>query len=994
MNEKIRSCIQIEDKKNPLTDEQIAKKLGIKREQVTALRRKENLPDSRERRKPYLLKDIGELLKNNPNIKESALISKINGSGYEVSRFLIRQYTKEILMQPGQSNKDTTSKQKEKVLSSGFVAQTKTQEDPFSHMIGHDQSLKSVIMQAKASVFYPPRGLHTMIYGEPGVGKSDLAESMYNCSKLSGMIAETAPFVAFNCADYANNHQLLMAQLFGYAKGAFTGAEKDREGLVEKANGGVLFLDEVHRLGPEGQEQLFYLIDKGSFRRLGETNSNRKASLQILMATTENPDSTLLLTFRRRIPMMIELPPLCARPLKERFELIVNLFSREATRTNTLMEVDSEVIRALLLYECPGNIGQLWSDIQVSCARGFLDRMVTQTDLIKISVDDLPQHTRKGLLKIRNRGEVENFAHGNLEISPGNLIRKPLFKEDLYSLSSEIYPYIENRYTQLQQQGMTDEIINSYIGGELDSRFKKVIQNINRNSRSLMKTDLVNIVGIEIVDLVEKMLKIAEQRLHVSSDTLFYSIAIHLKTSIDRIKQGKVILNPRTMQIKEEHKEEFETSKLMVALAEEILKIKFPESEVGFMAMCILTLSNQEETEEEGRVGIVLISHGHVASGMSEVANRLLGVSHAKSVEMSLDESPEDALDRVIDAVTNADEGKGVVLLVDMGSLVTFGEIVTQKTGIITRVIVRTDTVLVIDAVRRAIIPGMDIDQLVSVLEENPKYITRLSQKGIPYNNLNPKVILTVCITGEGSAMKVKELLKNLLPDLSEKLEIIPIGAMSGNTKEIIASIRKSKDVIAVVGTINPNISDLPFIFIESILRGPGINQLRNLVDFTASSIVADIASTDGIGKKPGTNLNELFLPSLTVFDLDGSTKEEVIKKIGNFMQERKVVINGFTENVLEREKVASTFIGFHSAIPHADPRYVKKPVIAFAKLKNEVLWDAYPVRFIFMLALPEDGQEFVTQFYKLLKSDGFEDAMAKIESGQQLVEFVQNKVK
>ena len=108
--------------------------------------------------------------------------------------------------------------------------------------------------------------------------------------------------------------------------GSFTGAVADKAGLVELADGGILFLDEVHRLGPEGQEQLFCLIDKGQFRRLGETSSKRSARVLIIAATTESLESALLPTFRRRIPMTIELPTLAQRPPKERSELIYHLF--------------------------------------------------------------------------------------------------------------------------------------------------------------------------------------------------------------------------------------------------------------------------------------------------------------------------------------------------------------------------------------------------------------------------------------------------------------------------------------------------------------------------------------------------------------------------------------------------------------------------------------------------------------------------------------------
>lgn len=112
--------------------------------------------------------------------------------------------------------------------------------------------------------------------GGSGVGKSELAECMYEFSVLSGVKSKDAPFIVFNCADYAENPNLLIAQLFGVIKGAYTGANSDKEGLVEKANGGILFLDEIHRLPSEGQEILFYLIDKGKYRRLVKLMLNEK----------------------------------------------------------------------------------------------------------------------------------------------------------------------------------------------------------------------------------------------------------------------------------------------------------------------------------------------------------------------------------------------------------------------------------------------------------------------------------------------------------------------------------------------------------------------------------------------------------------------------------------------------------------------------------------------------------------------------------------------
>ena len=166
-------------------------------------------------------------------------------------------------------------------------------------MIGYNGSLEYQIQVASAAVSYPPNGIHTLIIGKTGVGKSMLAAEMARYLEQERGCPQ--PFVTFNCAEYADNPQLLLAQLFGYVRGAFTGAEKNKRGLVEEADGGILFLDEIHRLPPTGQEMLFTLIDNGSYRRLGDSET-RSASLMIIGATTEDPSAFLLSTFKRRIP--------------------------------------------------------------------------------------------------------------------------------------------------------------------------------------------------------------------------------------------------------------------------------------------------------------------------------------------------------------------------------------------------------------------------------------------------------------------------------------------------------------------------------------------------------------------------------------------------------------------------------------------------------------------------------------------------------------------
>lgn len=124
--------------------------------------------------------------------------------------------------------------------------------------------------------------------------------------------------------------------------------------------------------------------------------------------------------------------------------------------------------------------------------------------------------------------------------------------------------------------------------------------------------------------------------------------------------------------------------KIKVSL-EEKLSISIPEDEVAYLAMLLYAA---KAGKSQGNIGVLVIAHGHAAaSTMAQVANVLLGVNHARSLDMPLDEKVEVILARAVEEVRSIDRGKGVLLLVDMGSLVTFSQIITEKTGIPTRVV-------------------------------------------------------------------------------------------------------------------------------------------------------------------------------------------------------------------------------------------------------------------------------------------------------------------
>lgn len=699
-------------------------------------------------------------------------------------------------------------------------------------IIGADFSLKVSVQQAKAAMLYPPRGLHTLILGETGVGKSMFAELMYEFSKESKIVEENAPFIRFNCADYADNPQLLISQIFGVKKGAYTGADYDREGLLKKAHGGILFLDEVHRLPPQGQEMLFTFIDKGSFRPLGETEKMVEVEVQIIAATTEYSQSALLKTFVRRIPMVIELPPLRERSLIERYYLLVDFIKAESKRLNKSIYVDKSALTSYLLYDCPNNIGQLKSDFQLACAKAFLKYKTKNIGHILIEQEDLQQQVKKGLMRIqdyrkeineilKNKGDILRFNYNE----QGNINNEVITLEN--SENNEIfYDIIEKKLSLLKAQGLLEKEINQILNIDIESYFSKYM---SRLPEKFPKDQLYKFVNMEIGDVVEKILSIAEGRLNKTfGEKVYIGLAIHLQGSLDRIKNGNKIYNPKLNFIRINYSDEFLTAMELAKIIENKFSIEIPLDEIGYLAMFLASDLYEAEIKKESKVGILVIMHGDsTASSMVRVANSLIGEEYTEYLDMPLTMKAEKMYDIAKNKVIEIDKGKGVLLLVDMGSLTNFGEMISEETGINIKTIDMVSTPMVIEACSKALL-GRELQSIYKSCLELSRY--RIETRT---NNYSKKkfLIITACFTGEGSAETLKQIISQNFTK-AYNIEIIALNILDRNDfLTHVESLSEEYKIIALVGTVNMFIENIPFISAPDILSGEGVNKISKLIE-------------------------------------------------------------------------------------------------------------------------------------------------------------------
>ncbi|KIE47263.1 hypothetical protein U732_1368 [Clostridium argentinense CDC 2741] len=774
--------------------------------------------------KDKILQTVSILQKKMPKGVSAFDVSKIlNLDRANVSRYLNKLYSEKKLEKI--QGRPVLYKTLEENIT---IFQENQNSNGLDSIIGAQNSLQIAIQQAKAAILYPPRGLHTLLLGETGVGKSLFAELMYKFSVESGMLSFEAPFIHFNCADYADNPQLLIAYIFGVKKGAYTGADKDREGLLKKADGGVIFLDEVHRLPPHGQEILFTFIDKGHFRPLGETERIEKALVQIIAATTENPQSHLLKTFTRRIPMIITLPSLMSRGMKERYRLIELFIKDESKRLGKSIYINRNSLESFLLYDCPNNIGQLKSDIQLACAKAFLNYKSQRKNYIIITQEDLPSYVKKGILKIKdNREKIDNILKNTGDILKFYYKEEELKKlEESHEEKGDFYDDIERKLENLKASGIQDSEINQILNIDIESHFKKHIGYI---ASKVKREEIINIVGEKIVNTVDYILTFAQNKLYREyDDNLYFALALHLNGSIKRIQNGNKIYNPKLNFIRAKYDEEFLIAMEMAKIIDNTFHIETPLDEIGYIAMFLAANSFELENEDKGKVAVLVIFHGNsTASSMVQAANELVGINHGVAIDMPLSMNAEEAYQLAKKKVKEINKGRGVLLLVDMGSLVNFGDMIYEETGIVVKTIDKASTPIVIEGLRKAVL-GRDLIEVYQSCKEN-NYFTR---GVIRKTNIKKKnIIITACFTGDGAAERLKRVIYEKLSNL-EDIEIIPMNII--NRREFLSSIdyyRENYNILAIVGTVRIYIDDIQFISAKELLIDSGINTLKEIIE-------------------------------------------------------------------------------------------------------------------------------------------------------------------
>lgn len=659
-------------------------------------------------------------------------------------------------------------------------------------------SLRDSVEQAKAAILYPPKGMNCLILGGTGVGKSMFASLMHNYALEMKVKTENSPFIVFNCADYTNNPQLLTSQLFGVKKGAYTGAEADKTGLIEQAHGGILFLDEIHRLPPEGQEALFIFLDSGTFRRIGDSES-RTSDVLIISATTEDPNSALLNTFTRRIPIVINIPSLKERTLDERLFLIKSFFKYESIRLDKEIYVSLNSLRALLSYDCPNNIGQLKSDVQLLCAKAYSEFLTNLKPDVRIHSKVLPAYIKEGLYKEKEHRVLWNKLMSEeieyFRFTGSNEDTNMIFNNS----DNTIYDFIENKLEKLKSLDISDIDIENILEKDIAKHFNK---NNSEVSEEINRKNLLTIIDEYILNCFDKIIAHVLQRLTITFDNnLYTAFALHINTLVNRINNDKIIINTNLNKIKDLYPLEFSIALEIKEIIENYIDKSIPIDEAGYLTLFLIQDNSFNDVSHD-KVRIILIAHGEsTATSMADVSNRLLGENYVIPINAPIDVAPSTVLESLKIGIKENPTSAGYLLLVDMGSLTTFADAIRTEFNVEIKVISLVSTLHVLEAARKALL-GTSLDEIYNDVLMVNSYVEIHKNLNNKQVNENKVLIVTACLTGEGAAIAIKNFLTSNLRINNDYFEITCLNCLDKKFfKQKILNLQKENEILFIVSS-------------------------------------------------------------------------------------------------------------------------------------------------------------------------------------------------
>ena len=623
--------------------------------------------------------------------------------------------------------------------------------DPLNEIIGSNGSLKDIIVNAKSAVSYPPNGINCLIYGNQGVGKTYLANRMYEyaCMRKESKL----PFATMYCQNYLDDPKQFTDELLGYKK------RNGREivpGIFERCKGGMILIEQIELLPPSSRNMLLSIIAKKAYTPTGSLLNIPLECMIIITAETDLSDPALK-DVLSTIPIQLELKDVEKRGIYEKIELILNSFQIEAKRINADIKVKKDIICCFAQAKYNQNIIEMNNEIQLACGKAYFNNTNSSANTIFLTFRDL---SIKMLSLTESKMNLNSNILNLLSCIPSDYLE---FNADGSSTAASIFHNAPTIYSEHRFNQFIDEF--SYDVNNLDNIDNYILDNISvlkncpKNQLFALKKN-INPVIYEIV------LKKVSERVKFNSLNknyhLLYGILLHITNQVNLITKDSNYYSSNNKDDKKSrtsviYPDEYSLACDIYSSIGEVYNFVPLNREIDFLASYIFIIN---QWANNVNVGVLLIMHGEsIATQMMDYIRQTVdGDFYIDAIDFNSEMQLNDCLELSCLKCSELNKGAGVVILCDFEPLTSVGDYVYQETRILTKTISNVSLSKVINVVEKSksqfnnLLSFDTIDSIESVkrlsLTSNNDFINQVVDKviihSVSFLDLNKYIPLLV----------------------------------------------------------------------------------------------------------------------------------------------------------------------------------------------------------------------------------------------------------
>ena len=588
--------------------------------------------------------------------------------------------------------------------------------DVFEQLVGYDSSLKEAIASAKAAVLYPEGNPTILITAKHGSGVSHFAKTVFRFAQASGKLKTRAPWILWDCKTLFDDQDKFQEIFLG---------DHEKEGILKKASGGMLILDNIDVVSERNLDWLLAFLRGEKIQGQDEWAWQKDYHCITIFSTMKDTNEMMLNLLRGRMDFRISLPSLEERSIEERFLILQKFFKEEAKAMDRMIEVDTSILHALLLYEVTDDIKGLKNDIHTGCANSYVRSYNTGNKTIVLLMSDFPNYVRKGIMYYRSyKNKIDEMIKNGCKYT----FYKNQMLRDNKTAKKDIYQSIDARKRDLERHALTEEEINMAVSNQLESEFEEYFEQLCERVDSM---DTLNkMVSEKLISLTRKfLLKAAEQLSCEFSKEIFCGICLHVNSCLIKVSKKQRISNEEIARLLSKYPMHYELVKEFQEELGKEFNVKLNVDDLIFLMMFLL---EAKKDVDESKVVTLIAMHGsHAASSIAAVVNVLSDDSKVQAFDMDLDKNVRIVYEELKEKIIKIDQGKGILLIYDMGSIHTMAESIAQETKIAIRCVEVQITLVGIAGSSKAA-EMKTLDEVADYLQDNFSGLQYFRAKPMP----------------------------------------------------------------------------------------------------------------------------------------------------------------------------------------------------------------------------------------------------------------------